>query len=149
MMTILSWPQCVNPFRAKSLWEITKISIRVTSLLNTKTMLLLKFTSKEGKNINAAHSQQHALRWRHNDGDGVSNYQTKDCLLNRLFRRRSKKTTKLRVTGLCDGNAPVTGEFPAQRASNVENFSIWWRHHLTDDGLVTQGARGTPAMVLT
>ena len=53
------------------------------------------------------------------------------CLLNRLFRRRSKKTSKLRVTGLCEGNSPVTGEFPTQRASNAENGSIWWRHHAT------------------
>ena len=52
-----------------------------------------------------------------------------DCLLNLLFRSRSKKTPKLRVTGLCAGNSPVTGEFPAQRASNAENVSIWWRHH--------------------
>ena len=22
-----------------------------------------------------------------------------------------------------------TGEFPAQMASNMENVSIWWRHH--------------------
>ena len=51
------------------------------------------------------------------------------CLLNRLFRRRSKKTSKLRVTGLCVGNSPVTGEFPTERASNAENISIWWRHH--------------------
>ena len=50
-------------------------------------------------------------------------------LLNRLFRRRSKKTSKLRVTGLCAGNSTVTGEFPAQMASNAENVSIWWRHH--------------------
>ena len=50
-------------------------------------------------------------------------------LLNRLFRLRSKKTSKLRVTGLCAGNAPVTGEFPAQRTSSAENVSIWWRHH--------------------
>ena len=28
------------------------------------------------------------------------------CLPNRLFRRRSKKTSKLRVTGLCAGNSP-------------------------------------------
>ena len=35
----------------------------------------------------------------------------------------------LRVTGLCAGNSPVTGEFPAQMASNAENVSIWWRHH--------------------
>ena len=45
-------------------------------------------------------------------------------------RHRSKKTSKLRVTGLCAGNSPVTGEFPAQRASNAENVSIWWRHHV-------------------
>ena len=69
------------------------------------------------------------LQWRHNKRDGVSNHQTHDCLLNRLFRRRSKKTSKLRVTGLCEGNSPVTGEFPAQRASNAGNVSIWWRHH--------------------
>ena len=36
---------------------------------------------------------------------------------------------KLRVTGLCVGNSPGTGEFPAQMASNAENVSIWWRHH--------------------
>ena len=36
---------------------------------------------------------------------------------------------KLRVTGLCEGNSPLTGEFPAQRASSAENVSIWWRHH--------------------
>ena len=50
---------------------------------------------------------------------GVSNQQPHDCLLNRLFRRRSKKTSKLRVTDLCVGNSPVTGEFPAQMASNA------------------------------
>ena len=38
------------------------------------------------------------------------------------------KKSKLRVTGLCEGNSPVTGEFPAQRASNAENVSTWWRH---------------------
>ena len=46
------------------------------------------------------------LHWRHNDPDGVSNHQPHGCLLNRLFRRRSKKTSKLRVTGLCVGNSP-------------------------------------------
>ena len=43
--------------------------------------------------------------------------------------RRSKKTPKLRVTGLCAGNSPVTGEFAAQMASNAESVSSWWRHH--------------------
>ena len=69
------------------------------------------------------------LQWRHNECDVVSNHQPHDCLLNCLFRRRSKKTPKLRVTGLCAGNSPVTGESPAQMASNAENVSIWWRHH--------------------
>ena len=49
------------------------------------------------------------LQWRHNDHDGVSNHQPYGCLLNCLFRRWSKKTSKLRVTGLRVGN--------------------WWRHH--------------------
>ena len=35
----------------------------------------------------------------------------------------------LRVTDLCEGNSPITGEFPAQGASNAENVSIWWRHY--------------------
>ena len=69
------------------------------------------------------------LRWRHNGRNGVSNYQPHHCLRNRLFRPRSKKTSKFRDTGVCMGNSPVTGEFPAQRASNAENASIWWRHH--------------------
>ena len=60
-----------------------------------------------------------------------TNHQPHHCLLNRLFRSRSKKPSKLRVTGLCVGNSLVTGEFPAQRASNSENASIWWRHHGT------------------
>ena len=30
----------------------------------------------------------------------------------------------------CEGNSPVTGEFPTQSASNVENVSICWRHHV-------------------
>ena len=71
----------------------------------------------------------HASLWRHNGHDSVSNHQLHDCLLSRLFRRRSKKISKLRVTGLCVGNSPETGEFPAQMASNAENVSIWWRHH--------------------
>ena len=73
------------------------------------------------------------LQWRHNGRDSVSNHQPHDCLLNRLFRRRSKKTSKLRVTGLCAGNSPGTGEFLAQMASYTENVSIWWRHHELDD----------------
>ena len=83
------------------------------------------------------------LQWRHNGRDGVSNHQPRHCLLNRSYRRRTKKTSKLRVTGLCEGNSPVTDEFTAQMASNAENvpfddvimnlrvvdlitFVLWW-----------------------
>ena len=69
------------------------------------------------------------LHWRHNGRGGVSNHQSYGCLLNRLYRRRSKKTSKLHVTGLCAGNSPVTCEFRAQMASNAENVPIWWCHH--------------------
>ena len=62
-----------------------------------------------------------SLQWRHNGCDGVSNHQL-DCLLNCLSRRRSKKTSKLHVNGLCEGNSPVIGEFPEQMASNTKMF---------------------------
>ena len=50
------------------------------------------------------------LQLRHNERDGVSNHRRLDCLLNRLFICRSKKTSKLRIIGLCEGNSPVTDE---------------------------------------
>ena len=62
------------------------------------------------------------LQRRQNERDGVSNHQRLDCLLNPLFRCRSKKTPKLCVTGLCGGNWPMTTELPVQRASDAEMF---------------------------
>ena len=88
---------------------------------------------------NATEQGTLSLQWRHNEHDGLWNPQPHDCLLNRLFRSRSKKTSKLRGTGLCEQNSPMTGEFPAQRASNAENASIWWRHHV----LPTASVAGT------
>ena len=69
------------------------------------------------------------LQWRYNGRDGVSNHQPHDCLFNRLIRRTSKKTSKFHVTGFCAGNSPVTGEFPAQRASN----DVTWKMLPFDD----------------
>ena len=79
------------------------------------------------------------LHCRHNRRDGVSNHQPYDCLFNCLFRCKSKKISRLRVTGLCEGNSPGTGEFTAQMASNAENVSIWWRHHAHP--LLSEGCR--------
>ena len=52
-----------------------------------------------------------ALQWRHNGRDGVSNHQPHDCLLNRLFRHRSKKASKLRITGRWPVNSPHKGQW--------------------------------------
>ena len=73
---------------------------------------------------------QVSLQWRHNGPDSVSNHQPHHCLVSRLFGRRSKKTSKFRVTGLCAGNSQGTGEIHAQMTSNTENVSIWWRHRV-------------------
>ena len=67
----------------------------------------------------AASSHSVTLQWRYNGRDCVSNHQPHHCLHNRLFRCRSKKISKLRVTGLCE----------AERASNAENVSILCRLH--------------------
>ena len=64
-----------------------------------------------------------ALQWRHNERDGVSNHRCLDCLLNCLFRRKSKKTSKLRVTGLYEGKSPHKGP--------VKRKLFPWRHHGT------------------
>ena len=68
-------------------------------------------------------------------------YMHENILQYLLFRRRSKKTLKLRVTGLSVGNSPVSGEIPAQRAINKQNvifdeiiiYRIWldmdWKYH--------------------
>ena len=93
--------------------------------MRTSSLLLCVFVSSR------AEWKVYLLHWRHNELNDVSNHQPHDCLHNRLFRRRLKKTSKLRATGLCAGNSPVTGEFPAQMASNAENVSVWWRHHVT------------------
>ena len=89
------------------------------------------------------------LRWRHNDHDSVSNHQPHGCLLNRLFRRRSEKTSKFRVTGLCVGNSPgpvnsphkgpVTRKMlPFDEIIVPTNYSYTISVYLTHYGLVTQ-----------
>ena len=85
------------------------------NLLNREAICHRAYCCRYGKNT---------LHGSHNGSDDVSNHQPHDCWLNHLFRRRSKKTPKLRVTGLCAGNSPVTGEYPAQMVSNAENVSI-------------------------
>ena len=97
---------------------IHKINLK---MLSSKFLKL--FT---GRNHNG---RKDISQWRHNEHVGFSNHWRLHCLLNHLFGCRSMKTSKLLLTGLHEGNSPVTSEFPAKRASNVENVSIWWWHH--------------------
>ena len=66
----------------------------------------------------------------HNGCNGIPNHQPHHCLLNRLCKRRSKKTSKLRITGLCERNLLMTGGFCAQMAINGKNVSICWRRYV-------------------
>ena len=66
---------------------------------------------------------------------------------NRLFGCRSKKTSKLRVTGLCAGNSPGNCEFPEQMSSNAESVSIWWRHHEMQTHLCVSSNKFRPISV--
>ena len=69
-----------------------------------------------------------ALQWRHNERDGVSNHLT--IVYSTVYLgANQRKHKKIRITGLCAGNSPMTGEFLTQKASNAENVSIWWRYH--------------------
>ena len=47
-----------------------------------------------------------------------------------IYSGTDQRKYDIRFTGLCAGNSPVTGEFPAQMASNIENVCIWWGHHV-------------------
>ena len=127
--------QILRMQRLDHLFTIAGVFLRtckITSCLHVKIFSLIFdekcLKKKRGVSMHFANSSN-ALPWRHNGRDGVSNHQPHDCLLKRLFGCKSKKTPKLRATGVCAGNSPVTGEFPAQMASNAENVSIWWRHH--------------------
>ena len=72
----------------------------------------------------------YSLQWRQNGRDSVSNHQPNDCLFSQQFiQTQIKENTKApRHWPLC-GKFTGTGEFPAQRVSNADDVSIWWRHH--------------------
>ena len=111
------WPFCLglNVIKATIMTLLIAVDWETGQVISQATFTWLKRTN--------------TLRWRHNGLHSVPNHQPHNCLLKRSFGHRSKNTSKLPVTGLCVGNSPVTGEFPAQMASNAENVSIWWRHH--------------------
>ena len=82
--------------------------------------------------------------WRHNGRDCVSNHQPYDCLFNRWFRCRSKKTSKLRVTSLCEGNSPGPVNSPhkwpvTQRMFTFDDVIIWMSIKPSSWGIAAPG----------
>ena len=71
------------------------------------------------------------LQWRHKELDGVGNHRRLYCLLNRLFRLKSKKTSKLRLTGLCEGTPSVTVVSPYKGTVMQNMFPF-------DDAMMTE-----------
>ena len=132
-------------FKAKTVWtlrpfdEMLSIWLLIMMIVITQKMLIwtahwkpraatVPITSPPAAPMTTPDSYASTLlplRWCHNERD----HQPHDCLCNCLFRRRSKKISKLRASGLCEGNSPVTVEFPAQMAGSAENISIQWRHY--------------------
>ena len=81
---------------------IGEISQEMVKILASKTfpqIRLLKLNKEVTRNVVANNWQP--LRWRHDERHVVSNHRHRDCLLNRLFRRTSKKTHKRIVRGKC------------------------------------------------
>ena len=120
------------------LYSVLIISIDAFGMFDMELLHPVKFCGTISRvfivpHLNVTFHCSNSLQWRHNRRDSVSNHQPHDCLLNLLLRRRSKKTSKLRVTGLCARSSPGTGEIPAQMARNAENVSIWWGHHATNE----------------
>ena len=89
-------------------WYFTLIEATMTGYFNAVKSNFIKGT----------------LQWRHNGRDSVSNHQLRDCFLNRFFRRRSKKISKLRVAGLCVHKWPVTRKmFPFDDVIMQHNYN--------------------------
>ena len=80
---------------------------------------------------------RYPLQWRHNDHDNVLNHQPDGCLLNRLFRRKPKKTSKLHVTGLCVGNSPGPVNSPHKGPVTRKMFPF--------DDVIMHVTRNTPS----
>ena len=142
LFSIYSFVQFEQPSGRSSDVRVMNHNIRTIYLIQCNGVLVLKFwrfgkndqsnafvnmceagiSIKPKRGHQCAYKQLIRHKVRH-----VSHYF--DYLLSSLFRRRSNKTSKLRVTGRCEGNSLVTVEFPMWRTSNAESFPLEWRHH--------------------
>ena len=138
------WPISIQGWSLLWVYQVCKQWICTDREISSSSVsrFSLAWHCRSGWQLTRSLYTQVALQWRHNGHDSVSNHQPHHCLLSGLFRHRSKKTSKLRVTGLCAGNSPGTGEFPAQMASYAENVPIWWRYH----GCISSRKSGTSVL---
>ena len=108
---------------------LRRVSIKNNSVvIDLHIMIWIYFSDLMGKSTQFKTSIP--LKWRHNKWHCISKHWHLSCLPKHLFRCISKKISKLRFTGLCMRNLPVTGGFPSQRASNMENVSIRLCYHV-------------------
>ena len=63
------------------------------------------------------------------ESQAASNHRPLDCVFNSLCGPTSKKHQSPHYWPC------VTGEFPAQRASNAKKASIWWRHQVYSNSI--------------
>ena len=103
---------------------LSRNAVNLKSSINKKMIDICQFCQSRPFSVHSIHviitSIGHAIQWHHNERDDVWNHRCPIVYWNRLFRYRSKTTSKLRATDLCEGNSPVTDEFPTQRVSNAE-----------------------------
>ena len=86
------------------------------------------------RGLQGSHSR--SLQWHHNERDGVSNHRYLDCVLNRLSRRRSKKISKLRVSGLYEGNSNAFSRMKIFQFWTIFHWSLFLGDHLTKSSLI-------------
>ena len=151
------WIKSAEIWRIANCEWVNAIGVRnkyLLSRLSANHSMLFKYDCKEINNTECTRCLLGArwrhvverfpatLQWHHNEHDGVSNHQLNVCLFNRLFKRISKKTSKLRVTCLCEGNSPtssltspwwgnlsMTDAFRSPSASEVELCGfLCWKH---------------------
>ena len=103
-----------NPYYGDAKWkrsrlksQASRLLVRVIQLI-TKKSINLPITNSFVTGIHRwvvdSHHNHQSWQWRHNDHDGDSNHQPHGCLLNRLFRRRSKITSNSALLAFVWGN---------------------------------------------
>ena len=150
--TLLTWKCCKYSLMAnfRLIRSLTSGLTRATSLNTQADMEITEwgyFNRLGADESNPVYGKVHGrvwilitLRWRHNDHDGGSNHQPHGCVLNRLLRRKSKKTSKLRFTGLCVGNSPGPVNSPHKGPVTRKMFPF-------DDVIMRHGMETLPTLL--